>query len=595
MPMAKNKPNTVARLAMGTAILTVISGCDNRIGQNISTAVAPVATAVTNAPVTVIQTLTPSTTAVIQPEYVTPGAPTYRETSRAANIQTFESVYGQPVAATPSDVMTASQTYAVPSYDDGAVTVQPLAAPVTNYTQQVMAATAPTYEAMPDSAAGFVYGETLTSESYTVVPEPVMMAAPAMAAPTMAAPIRYESETVFEGMAEPMPVDPFTTFAPVPVPAPVETYTIDSLPTYAPEAMVTEPAPLPQMVTDIFPQAYDETIPMMDASADMMPAAPSGFVVASEPMAEPMAFESTMDALPAMADPAPSYAGMQIIGNDEAEATYGIVPAPIAPATGSGSYVTLPYDAPAAPFEMAALDVTPMPSRKQVRRSVVPASINETQVVSGPLTAPVPRPRPARADASYAMLTTPLPQPRPAYDNPVAASTSSGEYVSIGALPGPNETNVMQAIESDLPVAPAPARRQETIETATLAAPTAEVEAEPTTEAEPSELSGTSWRLVEIDATEVAVNTELHFDGASGFAGGQGPCNSYGGEFVNTGAGRFSMANIFATDTSCSSIDIETRYLDALKKADAYEIAPGFAWMSLLDGDGQQIVRFKAF
>ena len=79
-------------------------------------------------------------------------------------------------------------------------------------------------------------------------------------------------------------------------PAPVETYTIDSLPTYAPEAMVTEPAPLPQMVTDIFPQAYDETIPMMDASADMMPAAPSGFVVASEPMAEPMAFESTMDA-----------------------------------------------------------------------------------------------------------------------------------------------------------------------------------------------------------------------------------------------------------------------------------------------------------
>jgi len=141
---------------------------------------------------------------------------------------------------------------------------------------------------------------------------------------------------------------------------------------------------------------------------------------------------------------------------------------------------------------------------------------------------------------------------------------------------------------------PAPAR-EEAIEVAALTVPTAETEAETEAATETSELSGTSWRLVQIDDSQVSVNTELHFDGASGFAGGQGPCNSYGGEFRSVDAGRFSMANIFATDTSCSSIDIEGRYLEALKKADTYEIAPGFSEMSLLDGNGREIVRFKAF
>ncbi len=111
----------------------------------------------------------------------------------------------------------------------------------------------------------------------------------------------------------------------------------------------------------------------------------------------------------------------------------------------------------------------------------------------------------------------------------------------------------------------------------------------------PARLSGTSWTLSEMRGERVSAGTELHFDDASAFAGGQGPCNSYGGEFAGDGEGTFSMANIFATKTACASLAVEAAYIDALRTARRYEVADDAASMTLLDAGGQPVARFTAF
>jgi len=109
------------------------------------------------------------------------------------------------------------------------------------------------------------------------------------------------------------------------------------------------------------------------------------------------------------------------------------------------------------------------------------------------------------------------------------------------------------------------------------------------------ELSGTSWRLSKLNGKDVPASAELHFDGGSGFAGGQGICNNYGGEFSETLKGDFDMSNIFSTETDCEHFRLEKKYIVALETASSYRMAPGLGELMLIGPDGKPIANFIAF
>jgi len=91
------------------------------------------------------------------------------------------------------------------------------------------------------------------------------------------------------------------------------------------------------------------------------------------------------------------------------------------------------------------------------------------------------------------------------------------------------------------------------------------------------ELSGTSWRLSSLRGEAVPASAELHFDGNSGFAGGQGICNNYGGEF------------------SEENLGLEKDYIVALESASKYRMAPGLKELMLIGPDGKTLATFAAF
>lgn len=632
MPMANKNLNTVARLAMGTAMLTVISGCETRIGQGFSNLVSPL----TGAADTATQTAESAPASyipeanVVAPEYVLPGVPTYVESSQAANVQTFESVYGPPVVDSAAGNFAVSETYAVPSYNDGTVLAQPLAAPsmtvaapeIASYSQSVttlpettMMMPEPSYGVASVAADNLVYGESLTTES------------------DVSAPMEASTMVMIEEAQAPA--------APMMAEATTETYSYESAPMM--EAEVTVPAAAPMME----PEPVMMSEPMMASDAMMVPEPMMASepmmetepMMASEPMMEPeqMMLPASAPAMEQMAIPAaPMPSGFEIISNDEVEAVFSgeTMSAPLEPsvfdapepASLGGQFQITPEPMPStgtmdpirsqAPvmgmtnIEVAALSemriepqplpeiaMTPVPRPKATMVTSTLAAVDRS-----PLTAPSPRPRPSVADRSYATLTTPLPQPRPDYKEPVTMATSSGSYVSIGALPAQPSFGAPKISDDAMLSADATdgngmrdAAPSMDVASVRMPEPKAPPLSTPARKTDTSELSGTSWRLVEIDAAPVSVNAELHFDGSSGFAGGQGPCNSYGGEFVNTGKGRFSMADIFSTEIACSSLDLEKRYIGALENASVYKIAPGFSDLTLIDEGGRELARFKAF
>ncbi len=625
MPLAEKKLNTVARLAMGTAMMSVLAGCDGRFGRAFDSVVAPI----TGSNQTVATV--PATAPAYGYEYVTPGVPTYTEQTQAANLQTFESVYGPPIASTSTGTYVAEQPFSVPSFNDGSVDVTPIAAPqVATYTQRVQQAQ-PAYSAAP-------------------APMPIDTGAIAFIEPS---PSTYSVATI------PSPVVPTST---LPI---IDTLAPASQPIFGVEAVAvdemvkTEPATFD---TDLSAEAY-EISTAFDSGFTVVPTEQAYQPV---PVAAPAPATSIAPAVIPVATPStpqPSYdasfsaGAVEIISNEEAIATFGgeEIPAPLPsvgssvfdnpdalPATG-GQFQVLPQsnlDTPAPAVEeagiietmwnslttqtasatttMAPIDAdadrravvqtSPAPMRKAVAPTPAPMPVKVAAIDYSPQTAPTPRQRPVRAEASYATLTAPLPQPRPAYKKPIAMATTAGNYVSIGALPNiqtatlaapkmPVDTMLpAAAMHGNAMVAPDTAP---SIDVAMVTPPKpakpAPTKATPAALSKTSELSGTSWRLIEVNSAPIDANAELHFDGRSGFAGGQGPCNSYGGEFRNTGKGNFAMSNIFTTDVACPSSAVEKQYIGALEKAMTYKISRDFSDLMLLDDNGATVATFRAF
>jgi heat shock protein HslJ len=160
---------------------------------------------------------------------------------------------------------------------------------------------------------------------------------------------------------------------------------------------------------------------------------------------------------------------------------------------------------------------------------------------------------------------------------------------------------VVETVETAETVVTEPAdlsTQMASIDTSKLSAPI--VEDQPTVEiaddlGDLKELSGTSWRLEMLNGKDVPATAELHFDGSSGFAGGQGICNNYGGEFSETLKGSFDMGNIFSTETKCEHFGLEREYIVALEGASGYRTTPGQGELQLLDARGRVVATFAAF
>ncbi len=131
------------------------------------------------------------------------------------------------------------------------------------------------------------------------------------------------------------------------------------------------------------------------------------------------------------------------------------------------------------------------------------------------------------------------------------------------------------------------------------AAPTSTTEAQLTPPpSEPTDLTGTQWRLVSFgprgsEAPTVGDQAVTLEFGADGQAGGSAGCNSYGGDYRVEG-GSLVMGEIIRTLMACADERVneqENRYLAALQSAGPFEISGD--QLVIQYGDGQDVLNLK--
>jgi heat shock protein HslJ len=86
-------------------------------------------------------------------------------------------------------------------------------------------------------------------------------------------------------------------------------------------------------------------------------------------------------------------------------------------------------------------------------------------------------------------------------------------------------------------------------------------------------VKSTKWEL-----TTLMQLSSLNFKGkptveftADGKVAGFGGCNNFGGSYKVSGS-KLTVSDIFSTDMACDNMNVESIFLDALKKNDKYEI-----------------------
>lgn len=558
MAMTNRTLKAAARLAAATALTGTLAACDGRLG----TLFAPSGS-----------TPDPIPEAALQPP-AKPGNPVYNGGSRAANEAAYEQEYGAPVEGSGQALAAATPGYAPSVYDDQSVkqtaleTVSPVLQPVA-----------------PPSVD--VYADPV--QPIGAVTEPLTGA--------YSAPVEYSA--------------PVTTEFP-----PIGTTV------YEPQSSITVPE------LDIFSDASyqpgpaietGEAEPMMSRPADSfaMPAEEiqTAYVIEDRRYADPLGgtYVQPYGSTASHRYSVPSLDAVPSVEIGYASITEDPLPAP--------EPVAMPEDEPVAkPVEVAflAIELAPMPRPRPVR-----------EYQEAALTSPVPMVRPQIIEA---LASSPLPPRRPL--DRVAVSgraitdapplTETPKMIEVAPTfadePPVIEETEVAALEPTLEImdeAEFPAEAEAPAEPSEAAAETeASVEPEPAPEPDPepqevaalatrsdafeddgeaAELSGTSWRLTGLADDTVEADAELHFDGTSGFAGGQAFCNNYGGEFTEKLDGTFDMANIFTTETQCPHLSSEKRFIAALEKAARYEIEDGMKTLSLLDDDGKAIATFTAF
>jgi len=117
-----------------------------------------------------------------------------------------------------------------------------------------------------------------------------------------------------------------------------------------------------------------------------------------------------------------------------------------------------------------------------------------------------------------------------------------------------------------------------------------------TTDEPATPLESTRWELVTVysNPDSISVSTGkafLRFDLQKGSVGGNGSCNSYGGQLTIQGD-RLAISHIFSTKMYCEGVQsVENVFLKALEEADRYAIKSDNLY---LYRSGKLTLAFKA-
>ena len=97
-----------------------------------------------------------------------------------------------------------------------------------------------------------------------------------------------------------------------------------------------------------------------------------------------------------------------------------------------------------------------------------------------------------------------------------------------------------------------------------------------------ADLIGTSWQLTALDGTPVAAGVTSTLIISADSIGGNGGCNTYGGNLAATPTG-IDISQVFSTMMACDGLAHEQAFFAALEAADAFAIVDGN--LQLLEGD----------
>ena len=571
--------SVASRLAAATALTGTLAACD---GRSVGVADSLFGPAAVKSPAPVAQKAPAA-----------PGNPVYLGGSKASNDALYQQTYGAPIQGSGQSIP-VEQTFASSVYEDTTIQAVPVL----------------------DIPGGPVIDAGISTPVTSYASEPIAYSAPIITEPTSfsSAPIIAEQSPSYSVPTTPVLEAPLPTFS-APLPASQGTYSVE--PEYLPQSSL-----LPtQIFTDA--AASDEVRNIEPLLAGLPAQSVPYGSSASHRYSAP---EETVLAVPVESD-LPQYSAIiespiPATGLIEAEplaadfATYPITESVETgvelAALGSTNFMPFPRARPAR--------IGPVFEEKVVAQSAPPKAVQPAAIRTSPL--------PLRRPVQVASISGRAITDAPALSEP--PKMIQVEAVFVDELP--KETKATPVIETAALAAPsAPKTITDVVESAPKVAKTEEVKAEVKKEIaaieEPKidpdtyqevketvvasveaprleitddveglkELSGTSWRLATLRGKDVPGSAELHFDGNSGFAGGQGICNNYGGEFSETLKGEFDMGNIFSTETDCKDLRLEKDYIVALESASKYRMAPGLKELMLIGPDGKTLATFAAF
>ena len=108
--------------------------------------------------------------------------------------------------------------------------------------------------------------------------------------------------------------------------------------------------------------------------------------------------------------------------------------------------------------------------------------------------------------------------------------------------------------------------------------------------ADATDLEGTGWQLVEMEGSKLPLHVLITLSFEKGQAGGSGPCNGYGAEYVQDGT-NLTFGQVVGTLMYCDGVmDYETGYTDALSTVQAFRLEGDR--LSLLDESGAVVLVF---
>lgn len=97
-----------------------------------------------------------------------------------------------------------------------------------------------------------------------------------------------------------------------------------------------------------------------------------------------------------------------------------------------------------------------------------------------------------------------------------------------------------------------------------------------------ADLIGTNWKLATLDGAPVDATVTSTLVISADSIGGNGGCNTYGGDLAATPTG-IDISQVFSTMMACDGLDQEQAFFAALEAANNFAIVDGN--LHLLEGD----------